>query len=186
MAFNSPPDVRRLDVTSRPSVQHEEGRTVPQQKNANPVNHPPGRHYQVHGHRLWVETEGDGPPLVLLAGFGPAGSHVIFHPFFTGLASTHRLIYVDLYGRGRSDQPADLADITFAVDVADMAELISRLRLGPNATQSSLIMGGVCRSAGDGWCGGMIGGRGAECGGGGRRPVDGLDLGWGVGFVGAA
>jgi proline iminopeptidase len=102
-----------------------------QQQNATPVSHPPGRHYQVRGHRLWAETEGDGEPLVLLAGLGPAGSHVIFHPFFTGLAGTHRLVYVDLHGRGRSDQPADLTDITFADDVADAAELISELGLGP-------------------------------------------------------
>jgi proline iminopeptidase len=78
-----------------------------------------------------VEIEGDGQPLVLLAGLGPAGSHVIFHPFFTGLADTHRLIYVDLHGRGRSDRPAGLADITFADDVADVAELIGELGLGP-------------------------------------------------------
>ena len=38
------------------------------------VSHAPGRHYEVRGHRLWVETEGDGPPLLLLAGLGPAGS----------------------------------------------------------------------------------------------------------------
>jgi proline iminopeptidase len=56
---------------------------------------------------------------------------VIFHPFFTGLADTHRLIYVDLHGRGRSDQPADLKEITFADDVADVAELINELDLGP-------------------------------------------------------
>ena len=46
------------------------------------VTHAPGQTYEVRGHRLWVETEGDGPPLLLLAGLGPAGSHVIFHPFF--------------------------------------------------------------------------------------------------------
>lgn len=50
-----------------------------------PVSHAPGRHYEVRGHQLWVEAEGDGEPLVLLAGLGPAGSHVIFHPFFSGL-----------------------------------------------------------------------------------------------------
>jgi proline iminopeptidase len=96
-----------------------------------PLSHAPGRHYQVRGHRLWVETEGDGPPLVLLAGLGPAGSHVIFHPFFSDLADTHRLVYVDLHGRGRSDHPADLRNITFADDVADVAELIDELDLGP-------------------------------------------------------
>jgi proline-specific peptidase len=100
-------------------------------ENASTVSHPPGRHYQVRGHRMWVETEGDGPPLVLLAGLGPAGSHVIFHPFFSELADSYRLIYVDLHGRGRSAQPDDLTSITFADDVADVADLISQLGLGP-------------------------------------------------------
>jgi proline-specific peptidase len=95
------------------------------------VIHAPGRPYQVRGHQLWVEAEGEGPPLLVLAGLGPAGSHVIFHPFFTGMARTHRVIYVDLYGRGRSDVPADLAEITFVGDVADIAELIGALELGP-------------------------------------------------------
>lgn len=102
-----------------------------QQHDDTAVSHPAGRHFLVRGHRLWVETEGDGEPLMLLAGLGPAGSHVIFHPFFSGLAGTHRLIYVDLHGRGRSDRPADLASITFADDVADIAALIGELGLGP-------------------------------------------------------
>jgi predicted MFS family arabinose efflux permease len=33
------------------------------------------------------------------------------------LAGTHQLIYVDLHGRGRSDQPGNLASLTFAADV---------------------------------------------------------------------
>lgn len=93
--------------------------------------HPTGRHYEIRGHRLWVESEGDGETLVLLAGLGPAGSHIVFHPFFSKLAATHRLIYVDLHGRGRSDQPEDLTTITFEDDVADIADLISELGLGP-------------------------------------------------------
>jgi proline iminopeptidase len=102
-----------------------------QHHNAAPVTHPPGRHHQVRGHRLWVETEGAGDPVMVLAGLGPAGSHVIFHPFFSSLASTHQVIYVDLHGRGRSDRPDDLTSITFADDVLDLAELISGLGLGP-------------------------------------------------------
>jgi proline iminopeptidase len=102
-----------------------------QQQDATPVSHPVGRYHQVRGHRLWVETEGEGEPFMLLSGLGPAGSHVIFHPFFTPLADTYKLIYVDLHGRGRSEQPDDLASITFAGDVADVAELIGELGLGP-------------------------------------------------------
>src|SRR5579859_2242645 len=47
------------------------------------------------------------------------------------MARTHRVSYVDLYGRGRSDRPAHLAEVTFAGDVADIAELIRTLDLGP-------------------------------------------------------
>lgn len=94
------------------------------------VHHPPGRHYMVRGHRLWVESEGEGEPLLLLAGLGPAGSHVIFHPFLSALADTFRVVYVDLHGRGRSDRPDDLAEITFADDVADVEQLIDVLGLG--------------------------------------------------------
>ncbi|MFC0861742.1 alpha/beta fold hydrolase [Sphaerimonospora cavernae] len=95
------------------------------------INHPAGRHYEVRGHRLWVETEGSGEPVLLLAGLGPAGSHLIFHPFFSDLAEDYQVIYVDLFGRGRSGAPDDLSQITFRDDVADVAALIEQLGLGP-------------------------------------------------------
>lgn len=95
------------------------------------VRHPPGQHWEVGGRRLWVEQEGAGDPVLLLSGLGPAGSHVIFHPHFDELAGTHRVIYVDLFGRGRSDRPAALSEITFASDVRDVAALIEALGLGP-------------------------------------------------------
>jgi proline iminopeptidase len=69
--------------------------------------------------------------VLLLSGFGPAGSHLIFHPHFSALADSHRVIYCDLHGRGKSDQPADLSEITFNADVADVAELIASLETGP-------------------------------------------------------
>jgi len=78
-----------------------------------------------------VEQAGQGDPVLLLSGLGPAGSHVIFHPHFDDLARTHRVIYVDLFGRGRSDRPAQLREITFESDVRDIAALIEDLRLGP-------------------------------------------------------
>lgn len=98
---------------------------------AAPIHHPEGRHHDVRGHRLWVEQEGEGDPVLLLAGLGPAGSHLVFHPHFTDISRDHRVIYVDLFGRGRSDRPADLAEVTFARDVADVAALIAELGLGP-------------------------------------------------------
>jgi proline-specific peptidase len=93
--------------------------------------HPPGRHYTVRGRKLWVEEHGQGEPLLLLAGLGPAGSHVIFHPHFDPLAADRHIFYVDLYGRGRSDAPGDLGEISFAGDVQDIAELMPQLVSGP-------------------------------------------------------
>jgi len=86
--------------------------------------HAPGRLITVNGHALWVEEEGDGPPVLLLAGLGPSGSHAIFHPHFRDIATGFRTIYVDLFGRGRSAKPADFRDISFAGDVADIAALL--------------------------------------------------------------
>jgi proline-specific peptidase len=91
------------------------------------IEHPEGTYRTVRGHRLWTETEGEGPLLVLLAGLGPAGSHLVFHPTFSALADGYRVMYVDLHGRGRSDHPDDPREITFAGDVADVAALLEQV-----------------------------------------------------------
>ncbi|MGY2174856.1 alpha/beta fold hydrolase [Pseudomonas azotoformans] len=91
------------------------------------THHAPGAFHEVRGKRLWVEQTGDGQPLILLSGLGPAGSHGLFHPHFDALHADFRVIYVDLYGRGRSDKPEELGDISFAQDVLDIAALISQL-----------------------------------------------------------
>ncbi|MGE5091718.1 MAG: alpha/beta fold hydrolase [Bacillota bacterium] len=83
------------------------------------IAHPPGRLIDVNGTRLWVETEGSGEPLLLLAG-GPANSHLTFHPYFSALADRCQVIYLDYRGRGKSEPPARWTDITFEQDVADI------------------------------------------------------------------
>ncbi|MEZ0471634.1 alpha/beta fold hydrolase [Luteimonas salinilitoris] len=83
-----------------------------------------------NGRELWVEREGHGEPLVLLAG-GPAASHVMFHPFMDRLTDTYEVIYVDYFGRGRSGRPTDWREITFMDDVEDIAGLIETLGTGP-------------------------------------------------------
>jgi pimeloyl-ACP methyl ester carboxylesterase len=90
------------------------------------VAHPPGRHIPVGDTRLWIEEEGAGEPVLLLAG-GPASSHVVFHPAFGALAESHRVIYLDYRGRGRSEPVEDPQTITFAGDVADVVGLIRTL-----------------------------------------------------------
>ena len=94
------------------------------------VAHSPGRHIPVGDTRLWIEEEGAGEPVLLLAG-GPASSHVVFHPVFGPLAESHRVIYLDYRGRGRSEPIEEPRTITFAGDVADVANLIRALGLGP-------------------------------------------------------
>lgn len=93
---------------------------------AHTVSHPPGRRVEVNGTQLWVESEGSGPPLILLAG-GPASSHLTFHPAFSALAKDFEVFYVDYRGRGRSAPLADPRDATFAGDVADIAALVHAL-----------------------------------------------------------
>ncbi len=94
------------------------------------IAHPPGRHVEVRGTRLWIEEEGRGELLLLLAG-GPANSHLTFHPYFSALADECRVVYVDYRGRGRSAPVADPQEVTFAGDVADIAALIDALGAGP-------------------------------------------------------
>ncbi|AHG20833.2 hypothetical protein Z042_15385 [Chania multitudinisentens RB-25] len=65
--------------------------------------------------------------MLLLSGLGPAGSHVIFHPHFDVLHSEFRVIYVDLFGRGCSDKPDCLEEITFENDVLDVVCLLEKL-----------------------------------------------------------
>jgi proline iminopeptidase len=99
-------------------------------RTSSTVAHPPGRHVPVGDTRLWIEEEGAGEPVLLLAG-GPATSHVVFHPVFGALAGSHRVIYLDYRGRGRSEPVENPRNITFAGDVADVAGLIRALGLGP-------------------------------------------------------
>jgi proline iminopeptidase len=93
------------------------------------ISHAPGQFIDVDGGRIWIESEGpvEGLPLVLLAG-GPASSHLTFHPYFSALADTYRVVYLDYRGRGKSEHAGSLAEITFARDVADLEAV--RVALG--------------------------------------------------------
>ncbi len=64
------------------------------------VRHPPGTYVDAGGVKLWVESEGQGEPLVLVPG-GPGDSHSVYHPFFSQLANHYRVIYFDAFGVGQ-------------------------------------------------------------------------------------
>jgi proline iminopeptidase len=82
----------------------------------------------IHGHgqyistpsgQLYYEREGQGPPVILVAG-GPGGSHSSFHPWFSRLAATHTVIYFDNIGRGRSDRLKNPSGYTVVRDADDI------------------------------------------------------------------
>lgn len=57
----------------------------------------------VQGHRIAYLDEGQGPPVILIHGFG--GSIWQWEYQQTALAATHRLLTLDLLGSGLSDKP---------------------------------------------------------------------------------
>ena len=91
--------------------------------------HPHGDFVRVHDARLWYESEGSGEPLVLIAG-GPGFSHDYFHPFFTPLSSSFRVIYFDAFGRGKSDHAKNPHEYSLDRDVEDIEGLRQALGLG--------------------------------------------------------
>lgn len=87
---------------------------------------PLGKYAQVNGHRLYYETYGEGPPVVLLHG-GGADIHSTFDAQIEFLAAHHQVIAVDQRGHGRSpDVPGPL---TYAAMAEDTAELLHQLRV---------------------------------------------------------
>jgi len=92
-------------------------------------NHPLGDFVTVNSIKLWYETEGKGEPLLLIAG-GPGLSHSYFHPFFSALADSYQLIYLDAYGSGRSDRAKPSVPYSMESDVENIEALRIALKLG--------------------------------------------------------
>ncbi len=93
------------------------------------VNPPAGDFAVVNGAKLWYESEGKGEPLLLIPG-GPGTAHDYFHPFFSDLTGSCRIIYFDAFGRGKSDRAKSPAEYTFDRDVEDIEGLRRALALG--------------------------------------------------------
>jgi len=93
------------------------------------IKHPAGAYVTVNGARLWVESEGSGPPILIIPG-GPGSPHDYFHPFFSALSGTNRVLYFDAFGRGKSDRARDPKEYTFDRDVEDIEGLRVALGLG--------------------------------------------------------
>jgi pimeloyl-ACP methyl ester carboxylesterase len=81
--------------------------------------HGSGQYAEVNGVNLYVESYGEGRPLVLL--HGGLGSGEMFGPVLPTLAERHRVITPDLQGHGRT------ADVDRPLDVRLMADDIAAL-----------------------------------------------------------
>lgn len=75
---------------------------------------------------FFVRDAGDGPPLVLLHGFGGSGE-AWPPPLLEGLARSYRVITLDLHGHGRSGAPAGPAGYAMTAVVEDLAGLVEGL-----------------------------------------------------------
>jgi len=74
----------------------------------------------------WVETEGRGDPLFLIAG-GPGDAHVYMHAF-DSLQNQNTLVFIDNFGRGKSDTAKDVKEYSINRDVSDIEGI--RVALG--------------------------------------------------------
>ena len=82
-----------------------------------------------HGVLIYYVEFGKGPPLVVLHG-GPGADHTYFLPWLLPLARTHRLIFIDERGSGRSERLQDPSQYTVEGDVEDIEAVRVALGLG--------------------------------------------------------
>lgn len=85
------------------------------------VKHPKGDYAVVNGAKIWYEIEGNGKPLLLIPG-GPGAAHY-FHPWFSVLSDSVKVIYFDAFGRGKSDRAKSPTEYTFDRDVEEIEGL---------------------------------------------------------------
>jgi proline iminopeptidase len=84
-----------------------------------PAWHGHGRTVQGPQGAVYFAVEGQGPPVVLVAG-GPGGSHASFHPWFSKLATRYTVVYLDNVGRGRAGALPANTQPSVARDASDI------------------------------------------------------------------
>jgi proline iminopeptidase len=91
--------------------------------------HPKGGFVTVLGKKIWWESDGKGEPLLLIPG-GGGGSHDYYHPYFSALAASFRVVYYDGFGRGKSDRAKSPDEYSFDRDIEEVEALRKALGLG--------------------------------------------------------
>jgi proline iminopeptidase len=82
-----------------------------------------------HGVMIYYVTFGSGPPLVVVHG-GPGADHTYFLPYLLPLARTHRLVFIDERGSGRSQRLQDTSQYTVENMADDVEAVRQALKLG--------------------------------------------------------
>lgn len=82
-----------------------------------------------HGVLIYYLSLGAGAPLVVVHG-GPGADHTYFLPYLLPLARTHRLIFIDERGSGRSERLQDTSQYTVENMVEDVEDVRVALKLG--------------------------------------------------------
>ncbi len=82
-----------------------------------------------HGVLIYYVAFGSGSPLVVVHG-GPGADHTYFLPYLLPLARTHRLIFIDERGSGRSQRLQDATQYTVEAMVEDVEDVRRALKLG--------------------------------------------------------
>jgi proline iminopeptidase len=82
-----------------------------------------------HGVLIYYKALGTGSPLVVVHG-GPGADHTYFLPWLLPLARTHRLIFIDERGSGRSQRLQDTSLYTVENMVEDIEDVRVALHLG--------------------------------------------------------
>jgi len=98
-----------------------------------------GQYAEVNGIKLYYETHGAGPPMILI--HGGLGSGEMFGPILPALADHHEVVTVDLQGHGRTpdiDRPIDVR-----LMAGDIAGLIDHLALAKPDVVGYSLGGGV-------------------------------------------
>ncbi|MGD0731956.1 MAG: proline iminopeptidase-family hydrolase [Terracidiphilus sp.] len=82
-----------------------------------------------HGVLIYYVVFGSGSPLVVVHG-GPGADHTYYLPWLLPLARTHRLIFIDERGSGRSQRLQDASLYTVENMVEDVEDVRQALHLG--------------------------------------------------------
>ena len=82
-----------------------------------------------NGVLIYYKIVGNGPPLMILHG-GPGASHDYFLPYLLPLARSHKLIFIDERGSGRSEKLEDPKGYTVDAMVDDAEAVRVALNLG--------------------------------------------------------